>query len=207
MTLAIRNLHVAPMPPTVLPFRSRYGSKIVAAFLDIGTEQFNNSNLYFALMLPIKFLLSPTYGLGGGVVDVVRRISRWPLWQPPWILELNDFSNSESSCLPPSFGLIWLTIPEQLLFEDFQDIHYGGHLRYRKETILAILNLYVALKPLIKFQVNPTYSLEGDVVWRISRWLLSWILEWNDFSNSESPCLPKATHQVSAYSDFGADVI
>ena len=32
-------------------------------------------NLYIAPMPPIKFQLSPTYGLGG---DVVGRISRWP---------------------------------------------------------------------------------------------------------------------------------
>ena len=43
-----------------------------------------------------------------------------------------------------------------------------------------------------KFQLNPTYGLVGDVVWRISRWLpwqLSWISEWNDFSNSETMSL------------------
>ena len=46
-------------------------------------------------MLPIKFRLNPTYGLGG---DVVWRISRWPPWWPSWIPEQNDFSNSESLC-------------------------------------------------------------------------------------------------------------
>ena len=51
----------------------------------------------------------------------------------------------------------------------------------------------------------------GDVVWRISRWppwwWPSWILEWNDFSNSESLCCSDASHQVSAQSDFGGDVV
>ena len=28
-------------------------------------------------------------------------------------------------------------------FEEFQDGHLGGHLRYQTRTILAILNLYV----------------------------------------------------------------
>ena len=70
-------------------------------------------------------------------------------------------------------------------------------------TILAMLNLCVALMPPIKFQLNPTNRL-GDVVWRISRWLPwqmpwpSWILEWTNFSNSDYPCLPNASHQVSA---------
>ena len=31
----------------------------------------------------------------------------------------------------------------------------------RNETILAILNLYVALMPHIKFRLNPTYGLGG----------------------------------------------
>ena len=46
-------------------------------------------------------------------------------------------------------------------FEEFQD---GGHLGYRNRMILAILNLYVALMHPIKFRLNPTYSLGGDVV-------------------------------------------
>ena len=43
-------------------------------------------------------------------------------------------------------------------FEDFQD---GHHLGYRNEMILAILNLYVAPMPPIKFRLNPTYGLGG----------------------------------------------
>ena len=78
----------------------------------------------------------------------------------------------------------------------------GGHLRkYLTRTILAILNLYVALMPPIKFGLNPDYGLGGDVIWRISRWSSwwpAWMLERNKFSSSESPCLPNASHQVSA---------
>ena len=46
-------------------------------------------------------------------------------------------------------------------FEEFQD---GGHLGYRNRTILAILNLNVAPMPPIKFRLNLTYGLEGDIV-------------------------------------------
>ena len=53
---------------------------------------------------------------------------------------------------------------EQTWSEDFQDGHHGGHLGYQNGMILAILNLYVALMPPIKFQLTPTYSLEGDVI-------------------------------------------
>ena len=48
-------------------------------------------------MIPTKFWLNPTYHSGA---DVVWRFSSWPLWPPCWIREQNDFSNSESLCLP-----------------------------------------------------------------------------------------------------------
>ena len=47
-----------------------------------------------APMLPVKFWLNPTYGLG----DVVWRISGWPPWRPSLISEQNDFSISEFVC-------------------------------------------------------------------------------------------------------------
>ena len=105
--------------------------------------------------------------------------------------------------LPP-FCSIYFTIKEQMRFEDFQDGHLGAPLWYRTRTISAILNLYVALMPPIKFRLNPHYSLGGDVIWRIWRWPWqpSLMSEWNEFSSSESPCLPKASHQVSAQSDL-----
>ena len=105
-------------------------------------------------------------------------------------------------CLPPSLGSIWLRVREQIWFSNFQD----GHLGYRNGTIIAILNLYFAPMLTIKFRLNPTYGLGGDVVWKISRWLpwrfsflfffffffffffCFWISERNDFSNSESLC-------------------
>ena len=49
-------------------------------------------------------------------------------------------------------------------FEEFQDGRHGGHLGYRNKTILAILNLYVAPMPPIKFQLNMTYGFGGDDV-------------------------------------------
>ena len=49
-------------------------------------------------------------------------------------------------------------------FEDFQDGHLGGHLRYRTRTISAILNLYVTPMLSIKFGLNPHYGLGGNVI-------------------------------------------
>ena len=53
---------------------------------------------------------------------------------------------------------------EEMSFEEFQAGRHGGHLGYRNGTILAILNLCVTVMPPIKFQLNRTYCLEGDVV-------------------------------------------
>ena len=49
----------------------------------------------------------------------------------------------------------------EMLFEEFQD---GGHLGYRNGMILAILNLCVTVTPPIKFWLNLTYSLGGDII-------------------------------------------
>ena len=90
-------------------------------------------------------------------------------------------------------------------FIEFQESHHGGHFGCRNGTILAILNLYVAPMPRIKFRLNLTYGLGGDVVWRISRrllWRPPWISEGNDFSNSESLCHCDAFHQVLTQSDL-----
>ena len=55
--------------------------------------------------------------------------------------------------------MVW----EEMLFEESQDGHHGGHLGYRNGTILAILNLHVATMPPTKFQLNQTYGTVRDV--------------------------------------------
>ena len=65
--------------------------------------------------------------------------------------------------MPHSLDSIRLTVWEEMLFEEFQDGHHGGHFGYRYGTILAILNLHVATMPPTKFQLNPTYGFGGDV--------------------------------------------
>ena len=62
--------------------------------------------------------------------------------------------------MPP----IKFTVLEEMWFEEFQDGHHGGHLGYWNGTILAILNLCVTVMPPIKFQLNLTYGLGGDVI-------------------------------------------
>ena len=125
--------------------------------------------------------------------------------RPSWISERNDFSNSESLCrsdashqVSAQSDMVWGwdgvgVGAGEMSFEEFQDSHLG----YRNGTILEILNLYVTLMSSIKFGLNPTYGLGGDVDWRISRWppwRLSWISERNNFSNSDSACCHNASH-------------
>ena len=66
-------------------------------------------------------------------------------------------------CLPSDFGSIKITVCDEMSFEEFQEGGYSGHIVYRNRTILAILNLYVAPMPPIKFQLNPIYGLGGGV--------------------------------------------
>ena len=55
--------------------------------------------------------------------------------------------------------MVW----EEMSFEEFQDGCRGGHLGYGNGTILIILNLSVTVMPPIKFRLNLTYRLGGDV--------------------------------------------
>ena len=80
------------------------------------------------------------------------------------------------------------------------------------DIILAILNLYVTVMHPIKFWLNPTYGLGGDVLWRISRWPQwrpSWISERYNFSNFESlpHCDATIKFQLNRTYGLGGDVI
>ena len=67
-------------------------------------------------------------------------------------------------CLPSSFGSIGPMVREEMSFEEFQNGRHGGNLGYLNGTILAILNLSVTVMLPIKFWLNPTYNLGGDVI-------------------------------------------
>ena len=108
-------------------------------------------------------------------------------------------------CLPSNLGSIRITVWEEISFEEFQEDLHGGHLGCRNGKNLAVLNLHVSKMPPTKFQLNPTYCSRADVVSRFSSlppWQPSWILDWNQFSNSKSPCYPNASHQGWAQWDL-----
>ena len=134
-------------------------------------------NLYVAPMPPIKSQLNPTYSFGGDVIwrfssRYGLKISRWPQWQPSWISEGNNFSNSESqNCSDVSHQVSarsHFQFGKRCRLKNFK-MAARKHLGYLNRTILTILNFYVAPMPPIKFRLNLIYGL-GDVVWRISRW-------------------------------------
>ena len=111
-------------------------------------------------------------------------------------------------CLPSSLGSIRITVWEEMSFEEFKMAPHGRHLGCRIGTNLAVLNLRVSLVPPTKFQLNPTYRSRAYVISRLSSlplWQPSWILEWNQFSNSKSPRHLNASNQGWAQSDiFGS---
>ena len=86
-------------------------------------------------------------------------------------------------------------------FKNFQDRLPGGHLGYRKGTILAILNLCVTVMPPIKFQFNRTGFREMSFEEFQDGRRGGRLRYRNDFSNFESLFHCDASHQVSAQSD------
>ena len=157
----------------------------MAGILDIVTKRFQQFLISMSLQcLPLSL----------GLIRLMVWEMSFEEWRPSWISGRNDFSNSESLCRSDAShvasaqsNMVW----EEMAFEEFQ---CGGHLRYWNEMFLANLIFYVTVMPPIKFRLNPTYGLGGDIVRRISKWRPSWISERNDFSNSESPCCRIASH-------------
>ena len=66
--------------------------------------------------------------------------------------------------MPPIVSAQSDMVLEETSLEEFHYGCHGGHLGYQNRTILAILNLYVTVMPPIKFRLNRTYTLEGDII-------------------------------------------
>ena len=99
-------------------------------------------------------------------------VSRFSRGLPSCTAKWNDLNYSESLCRSDASHQVLaqsnLWFGRRCCLKNFKmaanvailDIHLG----YQNETILAILNLYVAPMPPIKFWLNQTYGLGGDVV-------------------------------------------
>ena len=109
-----------------------------------------------------------------------------------WNWTMQQFWISMSPrCLPWSFASTWLTVWEEIWFEEFQA---GGHLGHWNRWTLAILKFHNTPMPPIMFKHNQIYHLVADVIWKFSRWLPwwpPWIWERNHFSNSKSLMMPR----------------
>ena len=212
--LAILNLYIAPMPPTRFWLNQSYGlggdvvwriSSWRPSWIS-ELNDFGHSESLCHCDASHQVLAQSTHGLGG---DVLWRISRWPPWWPSWISEQNYLSNSESLCCCNASHHVLaqshLQFGRRCRLKYFKMATMRAILEIGTEMISAMLNLYNSTKPPIKFQLNLTYCLGSDVIWRISRWppwRPSWILEQNDFSISESLCHCNASHQVLAQSNL-----
>ena len=84
-------------------------------------------NLHVSPMPPTKFQLNLTY------CSRADAVSSWPSWQPSWILELNQFSNSKSPCHPNASHQVWAQSDLPLGSRHglkIQDDHPWAHLGY-----------------------------------------------------------------------------
>ena len=149
-------------------------------------------------MPPTKFWLNLTYHSGA---DEVWRLSRLPTWRPTHISDQNYFSNSESLCHSDASHQVWaqftLQFGRRCLLKNFK----------RAQWWLSWMSEWkkLRLESPTKFQLNLTYHSRADVVSKFSSlppWQPSWILEWNQSSNSKSPCHPNASHQGWTQSDL-----
>ena len=100
-------------------------------------------------------------------------------WWPSWLSDQIAFSNSESD-------VVWRV----------SRLSPWPSSWIPKLNDSAILNLHFTPMSPIKFRLNLTYWMGGDVIWRISRWRPTWTLEQKDFSNSEFPYHSNASHHV-----------
>ena len=102
--LAIPNFYVPPILPIKFQLNPTYTLggllfKEFQAILDIGTQWFINSkslchsNAFYQVLTQSNLLFWKRCHL-----KIFKMATVWPLWQPPWILERNEFSNSESQC-------------------------------------------------------------------------------------------------------------
>ena len=103
-------------------------------------------------------------------------------WWPSWLSDQIAFSNSESDVV---WRVSWLPLWPSSWILELNDS--------------AILNLHFTPMPPIKFQLNLTYCLEGDVIWsfKMASILEIGTKEFQQFWISVSPqCLPSCLSSI-----------
>ena len=117
-------------------------------------------NLRVTVMLPIKFLLNPTFGLGGILFEEFQDGGHLGYLKGTILAILNLYV----AAMPPikfRLNLTWFW--RRYRSKNFKMAALASHLGFRIGTILAILNLCVTVMFPIKFLLNPIYAL-GDVI-------------------------------------------
>ena len=167
-------------------------------------------NLHVVPMPPTKFWLNLTCHSGA---DEVWRFSRWPPWGASQIIsDQNDFSNSESLCSSYASYQVWAQ--SRLCF---------GRCYLKNKMAITMASLDVGIEQIKHFwiSISPVPPTNFSLIWltvtadffsRFSSWPAwrsSWILEWNEFSNSKLPCHSNASTQIDVNSTdcLGADIV
>ena len=135
---------------------------------------------------------------------VQNRFSKWQLWWPPWISDLNNFSYFLPTSHPDAsyqVSSIGLSDQEKKRKTDFQD---DDHLGFLIGTISAIFDLQVTLMLPTKFQINWPFGSGEEVKNRFSRWLQSWISNMNDFNYFDLLVTPMLPTQFQVNWPFGS---
>ena len=167
----------------------------VAAIVDIVTNVFSNSespchpNASHQVVAQSDLPFGSRWGL---------KIFKIATLGPSQIRTILAILNIYVTPMPPiMFGLNPHYSMGEDVFWKISNGPHGGHLGCRIGTNLAVLNRHVS--PCL----SPSFSLiwyrsRAYVVSRFSSWLPwrpSWILEWNQFGNSKSPCHSNASNQ------------
>ena len=130
---------------------------------------------------------------------IKNRFSTWLLGWPSMTSDrmiLAIFDLQVTPILPIKFRLNWSSIQEKKFKVVFQDGNCGSHLVFPIGTILAIFDLQVTWMILTKLRVNWPFSSGEEAKKRFSRWLPSWIFDWNDLSYFWSTSHPDASFKV-----------
>ena len=89
-------------------------------------------------------------------------------------------------------------------FEDFQDGHLWGHLRYQTRTIFSNSESLCSFDAANQVWAQSALRFGRRCYLKNFKMASVAIIDarMEEFSSSESPCLPNASHQVSAQSDL-----
>ena len=152
-------------------------------------------------MPTVKLQINPTYSFGG---YVVWKYSKWLTWQPSWISEWNDYSNSKFPCGSNASRQVWVQ----------SDLGFGSRCCFKifkmpaQATILdSRTEKFSNSESLCRSNATDQVSAQSNLWFgrrchmkNFKMAAMATILDIRTerFSNSESLCCSDASHRVSA---------